>query len=154
MTFQELPSGDEIREVINSSFDITLDISGDWGYTRERALHLGKIDGEIEQIEHMLASMRAYLEMNMTQPQECRYGAINVNERSRERVEEEGRIYDKVVYEASGMLESEYAAFIEEYKERYDTPGFDIADHFRRREASRVTVMRPFWFDRTALEKR
>ncbi len=153
MLFQNIPSGDDIRSVIKSAFDVDLELSGDWGYDREHALVIHRTDVPLQQMEHTLASMRAFIEMNMTQPEERRYGAINVNETARECISENNRIYDKIEFEISGMLESDYEALIDEYKAGYGSPEFDMQAHFQKRKEKTVLFRKPFWFDITDVNK-
>jgi len=153
MPFKEIAAGEDVKAVVKSAFDIDLDISGDWGYTQQRAMIINHTDVPLENLEHTLASMRAFIEMNMTMPDSKRYGAINVNETKRECISKDNRIYDKITYEISGMLESDYEKFIEEYKEGYETPDFDIQAHFQRRKEATVVMEKVFWFDITDVNK-
>jgi hypothetical protein len=86
--------------------------------------------------------MRAYLEMNMTLEEDERYGAINLNELSREPI---GGL-EKVVYEVSAMKELEYKAFIAEYKENLEKSDFDMNDHFARRKEATLKREVLHWF--------
>jgi len=86
VTFEQLKSGDDIREVIKTAFDADLSISGGWGYAQEEAMVIEASAVPLSQLEHMLASMRTYIEMNMTLPPEERYGSINLNEIQREQI--------------------------------------------------------------------
>ena len=153
MPIQTIPPGDDVKEVIRAAFDVDLELSGDWGYTRERAMVVKRTDVPLQQLEHTLASMRAYIEMHLTMPEEERYGAINVNEKTRECISENNKIYDKITYEISGMLERDYEALIEEYKAGYESPGFDIEAHFQKRREKSVVLERDFWFDITHVNK-
>ncbi len=47
----------------------TLAVAGAWGYTQKLATIIESTDLPLTQLEHMLASMRTYIEMNMTLPQ-------------------------------------------------------------------------------------
>lgn len=153
MPFENIPASDNIKEVIKAAFDVELDVSGGWGYNREQALIIHKSEMPLQQLQHTLASMRAFIEMNMTMPENDRYGAINVNETVRECVSENNKIYDKITYEISGMLERDYEALIEEYKAGYESPGFDIEAHFQKRREKSVVLERDFWFDITHVNK-
>ena len=147
--FIQIPSDENIQNVIRSAFDTELPVSGGWGYSKNEAtlFESNKDALPLKQLEHMLASMRAYIEMNMTLPEAQRYGSINLNELSRETVEEDGTVYDKVSYEISAMKESVYADFINEYKEGYGKEDFDIEDHFSRRKEATLTRVLTHWFD-------
>ena len=148
--FKKLNSTDEIKEIIQSAFDTTLDISGNWGYSKEEPTIIHSTDGITRTLyEHKFASMRAYIEMNMTLPKEDRYGSINVNELSREEIIEEKKIYDRVTYEISAMREDRYALFIDEYKDGYGKDWFDIDEHFRNRKLATLIREEVYWFDVT-----
>ena len=153
-TFQHIPNDTPIQEVILAAFDTKMDVSGGWGYTKEDATCFTANPQKlpIAQLEHMLSSMRAYLEMNMTLPDEKRYGSINVNERAREEVSENSRIFHHVTYEVTGMKESDYADFIDEYKEGYGKEDFDMELHFKRRKEATLTRTVSYWFDVTQID--
>jgi len=147
--FSQIPSDEPIKTVIKAAFDADLPLDGGWGYTKSLASVIEATPDNIPlaQLEHMIASMRAYLEMNMTQAKEERYGSINLNEISREDIKEDGRRYHKVTYEISAMKESLYANFIDEYKEGYGTERFDMEDHFKRRKEATLIRIEPYWFE-------
>jgi len=147
--FKQIESDDNIKQVIKSAFDTDLALSGAWGYTKELATIIEANHNNIplHQLEHTITSMRAYLEMSMTQEKDERYGSINVNEISREQRKEDGYIYDKVIYEITAMKEEAYAAFINEYKEGYGTDGFDMNEHFKRRKEATLTRVVTHWFE-------
>ncbi len=136
-------------EVIHSAFDTKLPLGGSWGYTKNEAtvMESNLNNLPIEQYEHMIASMRAHLEMNLTLPEEQRYGSINLNEKTREQIQENKKIYDKVLYEVSAMKENDYIHFINEYKEGYGKEDFNMEDHFRRRKEATLVRLVEHWFD-------
>jgi len=149
--FQPITSTDPIAQIIKSAFDMETELSGGWGYTQEDATVIHSTnDIPLEQFQHTLATMRAYIEMNMTLPAERRYGSINPSEVQREVLTVDGESYEKVTYLVSGMREDLYAAFINEYKKGYGTPDFDMSDHFERRKEATLTRQVEHWFiDRT-----
>ena len=147
--FQEIAADSDLKTVIRSAFDTDLPVRGAWGYSQSQATIIEANPTEIPlpQLEHMLASMRAYLEMNMTRSEEQRYGSINVNELERETVSEKGLAYHKVSYEVTAIPESLYASFIDEYKENYGKEGFDLARHFQKRKEATLTRLIIHWFE-------
>jgi hypothetical protein len=147
IVFKQLPSDDDLKEVIKSAFDADLAISGAWGYTKELATIIESADAPLKQLEHMLASMRAYVEMNMTLPEEERYGSINLNEISREQERTDDHVYDRVTYEITAMKEDLYTAFIKEYKEGLGKEDFDITEHFNQRKKATITRTETYWFE-------
>ena len=145
--FKQITSNNDLKEVIKSAFDTDLEVNGAWGYTQSLATVIEYTDLPTLQLEHTLASMRAYIEMNMTQEKAERYGSINVNEIAREQTEENSQIYDKVTYEITAMQEDIYASFINEYKEGYGTEEFDLNDHFKKRKEATLTRVITYWFN-------
>jgi hypothetical protein len=147
--FSRLPNTEPLQKVIKAAFDTDIDIDGGWGYDETAPLHIRTLSEGIlrEQMQHMLASMRTYLEMHLTLPKEKRYGSINLNEVKRERFERNGRKLECVTYRAEAMKESDYEAFIEEYKQGYGKSDFDLNDHFQRRKEATITRTVTLWFD-------
>ncbi|RLA76099.1 MAG: hypothetical protein DRG30_03605 [Epsilonproteobacteria bacterium] len=140
-TFKQLQENLNIHELIKSTFDVDLALAGNWGYTKENATIIEALSENMTllQLEHMITSIRAHLEMNITQEQENRYGAINANERAREEERNEEGVFNKVTYEITAIKEDLYNAFIKEYKEGYGKEDFDISSHFKRRKEATLT---------------
>jgi len=145
--FEPLKSDNDLKEILKSAFDANLDISGSWGYNKELSTILHSTDNPLPQFEHMFASMRAYVEMNMTQDVSSRYGSINLNEIKRERLTIDTLIYDKVIYKVSAMKEHIYATFINAYKEGYGKEDFDLSEHFNKRKEATLTRKVTHWFE-------
>ena len=142
MEFEKLKSGDEIKKVLKEAFDMELPVSGDWGYDKDTPLVIEKSSMPYNQVEYIFASMRATLEMSLTQPKESRYGGINVKEISKESIDG----LEKVVYEITAIKEEIYKELIKEYKERYGKSDFDIDEHFKKRERSKIKREVEYWF--------
>ncbi len=148
--FKEIPATDPISDVIRSAFDLSIPVEGGWGYTIDTALKLlSPLPAPLTQTEYTLASMRTHIEMHMTLPDDQRYGGINLNELSREEKVIENRYYDIVSYEVTAMKESDYARFIEAYKEGYGKDDFDISAHFEARKAATLIRKITLYFDTT-----
>lgn len=142
ITFNLLQKNINIQKLIKETFDADLPLSGDWGYSQERASIIETPLSQgmtLPQLEHMVTSIRAHLEMNITQEEENRYAAINANELSREESQNNGLIYDKVTYEVTAIKEDLFKQFILEYKEGYEKEGFDLNQHFKRRKEATLT---------------
>ncbi|WP_373029378.1 hypothetical protein [Sulfurovum sp.] len=145
--FAQLQSDNDLKEVIKSAFDANLALSGAWGYTQELSTIIESTDVPLKQLEHMIASMRTYIEMNMTLPEEERYGSINLNETDRTQEHVGNLIYDKVTYEITAIKEDTYASFIKAYKEGLGTEGFDITEHFNQRKKATIIRNEVYWFE-------
>lgn len=144
MQFKEIAVENNLQELVKVAFNSDLKLDGAWGYTQALATIIREGNsGSLAQIEFTLATMRAYLEMNMTLEEAERYGAINLQELSRERVDDG---YDKVEYEISAIKELAYKAFIKEYKENLEKPDFDMSEHFARRKSATLKRKVLHWF--------
>jgi len=151
--FKKLQEEMNIQKLIKDTFDADLPLSGSWGYTKEKATVIEAIpEGmQLPQLQHMITSIRAHLEMNIMQETENRYGAINATEKSREKIKSATSIFDKIIYEVTAMKEDLYNAFIKEYKAGYGQEGFDLNDHFKRREDATFSREVIHYFEVTAL---
>ena len=147
LKFEQLKSDNDLKEVIKAAFDVDLAVTGAWGYTQELATIIESTDQPLKQLEHMIASMRTYIEMSMTLPESERFGSINLNELRREQERVGNLMYDKVTYEITAMKEEAYTAFINEYKEGLGTEGFDITEHFNQRKKATITRIEEYWFE-------
>lgn len=152
--FTELEKEMNIQELIKTTFEADLPISGGWGYGLEEATVIEALpEGMLlPQLQHMLTSVRAHMEMNIRQEPQNRYGAINANERAREEIKNENGTFEKVTYSVTAMKEETYNAFIKEYKEGYGKEGFDLNTHFKRREEATLIREVVHFFDVTALQ--
>ncbi|CAA6820892.1 MAG: Unknown protein [uncultured Sulfurovum sp.] len=142
--FEEIKVEENLEELVKVVFNTDLKLDGAWGYSKALATVIKEgNDTPTLQIEFTLATMRAYLEMNMTLEENVRYSAINLQELSREKVDS---VYDKVKYEISAIKETEYKAFIKEYKENSDKSDFDMTAHFMRRSDATLKREVIHWF--------
>ena len=145
--FEIISSSDPIGTIIKSAFDMDVHLGGGWGYTQEDATIIHSTNNlPAEQFEHTLATMRAYIEMNMTLSKDKRYGSINPNETHREEIVLNNKNYHKVSYEVTGMKEDLYADFINQYKKGYGTPEFDMSAHFKQRKEATLHRNVIHWF--------
>ncbi len=144
MTFKEIEVENNLQELVKVAFNADLKLEGAWGYTQTLATVIkeGKAT-PLLQTEFTLATMRAYLEMNMTVEEDERYAAINLQELSREKVDD---VYDKVEYEISAIKEKEYKVFIKEYKENSEKSDFDMSAHFAKRKSATLKRKVLHWF--------
>ncbi len=152
--FKQLQETHNIQELIKETFNADLSIAGSWGYTKEKPSIIEALPESmtLPQLEHMLTSIRAHLEMNITQEQENRYGGINANESTREEIRSEEGIFDKVTYEITAMEEDIYNAFSKAYKEGYGKEEFDLNEHFIRRKEATLKREVVHYFEVSALQ--
>jgi hypothetical protein len=136
------PEGD-LAAMIERVYETRLEVSGGWGYTPDSATRLHALPVSKMQVQFNLAYMRSYLEMNITRTPQERYGGIDLQETSRRR---EGTL-EEVHYRVSGIPETLYNAFIDEYKAGYGRDDFDINDHFARRNDATLVRNVSYWFD-------
>ncbi|MDQ7084836.1 MAG: hypothetical protein Q9M36_07830 [Sulfurovum sp.] len=142
-----------IQESIQSLFDVALSIEGGWGYRQTEATKIISVQKEmpLPQLQHMLITMRSHLEMNITRTEEERYSAINANEKSREKIEKNTKVFDKVTYTVTAIKEDLYHAFIKEYKAGYDDQSLDLTAHFQKRKEATLTREVIYYFEVSAV---
>jgi len=147
VNFSKVSIDGTIKEIIKSLFDMDLEIDGDWGYSKALATVI-KDDKSmpIVQKEQIIASMRSYIEMNITRDTDTRYAGINVKELNREEIVENNITYHKVEYEITAILEGKYKKLMKEYKDGYETEGFDMVKHFEDRKKETLTRIEDYWF--------
>jgi len=135
--FNELPPQDRLQEFILAAFNIEFPLSGDWGYTFERATTIESLrEGmPLNQLQHTFATIRAQIEMS----EKSAYRGINVNEKSRESISNDNKLFEKVTYEITAMREEDYNKFVQEYKDGYENNELDLNDHFKRRKEATLT---------------
>jgi hypothetical protein len=152
--FNKLQPNENIQLLIKTTFDANLPIAGGWGYELEDASSIKALPNgmTLPQLQHMLTSIRAHLEMNITQEKENRYSGINANEKEREELKIENALFNKVTYEVTAMHEELYNKFIKEYKEGYGKETFDINDHFKRRKEATISRNITHYFEVTSLQ--
>jgi len=141
--FKEIEVEKDLQSFIKVVFNADLKVSGAWGYSKSLATVIEEGNkGSVAHIEFTLATMRAYIEMNMTLEEDERYGGIKLNELSRVASGE----YEKVTYEISAMRELEYKVFITEYKENSKNSDFNMTEHFNRRKEATLKREVFYWF--------
>ena len=145
-SFKPLSCNDDLKDIIKTAFDSDLDIAGAWGYSKELATEIITSDIPLSQLEHIFASMRAYIEMNMTLEVSNRYASINVKELSRETQVIDNLTYHKIIYTVTAIKESRYADFIKEYKDNYGKEDFDLDGHFAKRKEETLHREVTHWF--------
>jgi hypothetical protein len=145
--FKKIQHDTPINELINSTFSVDFLISGGWGYTKNSATIVLGTDMPLSQLQHTLASMRTYLEMNLTPPKEERFGSINLVEAHRQSVTKNYLCCEKVTYAVTAIKEDIYTQFINQYKEGYGKEGFNIEEHFNRRKEATLKREVDYWFE-------
>ena len=146
--FKQLDKVDNIKEVIKSSFEVELDISGEWGYAQDKPLIVHSCDS-FDSFAFMFASIRANIEMSMVLDEDDRYSGINLTLIEKEELPNS---IIKVTYKIEAMKNSIYKKFIKEYKEGYGKEAFDMNDHFKRRKEATLTREVVYYFEVSTLQ--
>ncbi len=146
--FKKIKSDDDIKGFIKSIFDMDLSLDGSWGYSQELATIIKqKTDTTITQLEHSIALMRTYIEMNIALEKDNRYTGITLNEILREEYNYNNLIYHKVTYNITAIKEIKYNAFIKEYKANYGNKDFNMSNHFDKRKKASLNRTETYWFE-------
>lgn len=145
--FKKIESSDDIKKIIKSVSDMDLDVEGLWGYDKQSATQINSVENfSLNELELLLCSLRAHIQMSMTLSQEQRYASITPTEISRESIIENDIKYDKVIYEIGATKELEFKNLIQEYKDNHGDENFDLEAHFKKREDSKIIIQDEYWF--------
>ncbi len=148
--FKKIESTDKITTIIKTVSDMDLDVDGLWGYSMESATIINSHnDFKLNDFEILLCSLRSHIQMSMTLSEEDRYTSIAPSQISKEKIEQNQKVYDKVIYSISATKESEFKELIQEYKKNHGDDTFDLAKHFKKREDCKITIEEEYWFDIT-----
>jgi hypothetical protein len=152
--FNALAENSNIQTLIKETFDADLPVFGDWGYSQKKASVIESLPKgmPLVQLQHTLTTIRAHLEMNITQVKDNRYGGINANEKAREIIHSDTSVFDKVTYEITAIEEDLYHAFIKEYKMGYESEELDLSEHFKRRKEATLTREVVHYFEVSAIK--
>ena len=142
MEFKEINSTDDISQIIKSAFGVDIEISGSWGYSKDKSTDISKIKENIKSTQELMGTMRANMEMNMLLSEDERYGSITLHEINRE----ENDNFHHIEYEVSAMKESDYKIFIQEYKDNFSDDSFDLQNHFNKRKEATIKRRVSHWF--------
>ncbi len=148
MKFKQIDSNNDIQEVIQTAFNIKLDIDGSWGYNQDGATIINSLgDFKKEELQLTLMSMRAHIEMSMMLDEEDRYSGINPSEISREEIKINNRLYEKIIYQISATKDLLNKKLMKEYKEKLGQDDFDIEAHFEERKKNTLEIKSEYWYD-------
>jgi hypothetical protein len=137
-----------------------LPIRGGWGYTKDDACVIDKNDPIVNKsvpfngigIEYLFVEKRIYEEMIIFRPKEEWFAGIQWNlERQNLVIEEDGKAYDQLIFTITAFRDVDYEELKAEFEglNGYETPGFDLGEHERKRSEKMISITREFWFDIT-----
>ena len=142
MNFPKPSRVENLKKFIKDNFEVELPVSGGWGYSEDDIVFIEQSNLPIKQIEHIFATIRANISMNLLLPKEDKYGGINLKEKSRE--EKDG--IEIVEYIVEAIKNDIYEELINEYKAGYGKDDFDMEAHFKKREDATLRVVERFYF--------
>lgn len=151
------------REVLAADFKSLsggLPIRGGWGYSQAEACIIDKNDSLVDPsvpfngvgVEYVFVEKRIYEEMIIFRPNGEKFSGIRWDLLERSTLQEEGRVFDKLIFEISAFLDNDW----EELKAEFEGPHgfghseFDVEAHERKRQEKMMKVTREFWFDITS----
>lgn len=151
------------REILVDHFKgycAELPIHGGWGYTKTDACIIDKNDSIVDQtlpfpgvsLEYKFIELRAYEELIVFRPEGYKYAGIKINFKNQFLIHEDGKYFDKLIYEVTAFKESDW----EELKAEFEGPygygnhAFDAEAHEKKRLAKMVHFSGECWFDITS----
>jgi len=152
------------REVIAHDFKSLkggLPISGGWGYTKDTACVIERVDPLVNPetpfhgvaYEYKFIELRNYEELIICRPLDQRFAGVRwrLIEQSVSGVED-GRRYDRLEYELTAFSDADWEELKAEYTgpNGIESPDFDREAHERKRAERMIRWNRECWFDITS----
>ena len=151
------------REIIASCFPSLkggLPIQGGWGYAKEDACIIEKIDPlnisglpfDGVGVEYIFVEKRIYVELIVNRPTDQRFSGINWKLLEQKLTHENNRSYDRLSFEVTAVSDKDWKELKTEFEgpQGYGTDDFDIDVHNQKRLEKTVQFVRDFWFDITS----
>lgn len=137
-----------------------LPISGGWGYSQADACIIDKNDSLLPPsipfdgvgVEYVFVEKRIYEEMIIFRPDGEKFSGIKWNLQKQSTLHEEGRVFDKLLFEITALPDSDWDELKTEFDgpQGYGHPKFDVEAHERKYQEKMVRFTREFWFDITS----
>ncbi len=137
-----------------------LPIGGGWGYTRNDACVIERVDsaadpkapGDRVSIEQLFVEKRIIEEMIHCRPEGERFAGIEWSMLTQEHLNDATRQFDKLTFEIRAFPERDWESLKAEYggPRGVANPKFNHEDHEKKRQKKLFFVTREFWFDVTA----
>lgn len=149
-----------LRQVLAEDFPrdcMHLPIAGGWGYSQDDAIRFVKSEfrGPLDFVglEYHIAQKLLYEQLIIFRRSGEKFSGIDHKLVKQRLVFADERQFDCLTFEVHCWTEQHWNALSQEWTDSAfgTAPEFDQAEHFRRREAARVSYVREFWFDITEL---
>jgi hypothetical protein len=159
-SLRPVQTDEALRQVLAQDFPrdcSNLPISGGWGYTKDSAIRFRRdlfpngIASKFVPIEYHIAQKIAYEELIVFRPHNYRFSGIELKLNFQELVDEGEQIYDLLLFDITCWSDWHWNQLAREWEENEFgmRAGFDRDAHDAKREDSKVTFQREFWFDIT-----
>ena len=156
----QLITKDTPRQIILEDFKINLPIYGGWGYGVESACVIDKNDPTVNKglpfdgvgIEYIFVEKRIYEEMIIFRGDHEKYAGIRWNREAQEVLFEDGKAYDKLIFNIVGFSDEiwdELTSRFEEIRKSGKVELMTELDAYRELKAYRFK--REFYFDISSL---
>ena len=136
-----------------------LPIAGGWGYTRDDACVIERVDSATDPkapfdracIEQLFVEKRIIEEMIHCRPEGERFAGIEWSMLTQERLHDGTRQFDKLTFEIRAFPERDWKKLKAEYggPKGVANPKFNHENHEQKRQEKLFFVTREFWFDST-----
>jgi hypothetical protein len=154
-----------LRQALSEDFPqdcANLPIAGGWGYTQREAIVFVRQQfprpsaPNFVGLEYHIAQKIIYEELIIFRARDDLFSGIDVERKSQELIMEGDGIYDRIDLFVSCWSDAHWERLRAEWEENDfgRRPGFDVQDHFTRRDAALVRYERQFWFDITDVFER
>ena len=137
-----------------------LPIRGGWGYTKLDACIIEKNDPLVNPalpfdgvgVEYVFVEKRIYEEMIICRPSGAAFSGIRWKCQLQECSQEAGRMFDRLVFDITAFLDSDWEELKAEFEgpQGYGSFDFNEEAHEKKRQEKMLSFTREFWFDITS----
>jgi hypothetical protein len=163
VTICQINSIETPREILATDFPSLggeLPIHGGWGYSREDAVIIDKDDPVVPRdapfdgvgLEYFFVEKRIYEELIVFQPTDKRYSGIEWKPIEQRLMDTDGRWYDILTFEITALPDKDWNELKAEWEgpSGFNSNGFDIEAHLKKKDDRRIRYIGEYWFDITS----
>jgi hypothetical protein len=141
-----------------------LPIRGGWGYTRETACIIEKVDPLNDPllpfdgvgVEYKFVEKRIYEELIVFRSKKDQLSGIEWKLKNQSLINFGDRYYDQLIFDITAFQSGDWEELKDEYigPNGHLGPNFNEVAHEEKRQARMIVLEREFWFDITSFYKR
>lgn len=152
---QPIRSNESPRDILATDFQLTLPISGGWGYSQADACIIDNINDpafNAVAVEYNFVEKRIYEEMIIFRPKAEQFAGIEWKLQEQELLRKGGKSFDKLRFNITAYPVKDWEELRAAWEgpQGYGHPDFDIEAHEKKDQEKIMRFTREFWFDITS----